>query len=68
MTESRHTVGVSVAVIAACLISVSTAAAQGFVGGNFQLKATLDEPEGYCLDIFGYGTRQYQRTIIGAYL
>ncbi len=57
MTESRHSLEFPVAVIAACLMFIGTAAAQDFVGGNFQLKASLDEPEGYCLDIFGYGTR-----------
>jgi len=57
MAESRHLVGFPIAAIAACLACFSTAVAQDFVGGNFQLRASLDEPEGYCLDIFGYGTR-----------
>lgn len=27
-----------------------------FVGGNFTLEAALDEPEMYCLDVFGFGS------------
>jgi cytochrome c oxidase subunit 2 len=57
MTEYRLSIGFPVAAIAVCLVSFSTAAAEDFVGGNFQLRAFLDEPEGYCMDIFGYGTR-----------
>ena len=30
--------------------------AKDFQGGNFQLKAALDSPQNYCLDIFGFGT------------
>ena len=57
MTEYRHSIRFPIAAFAVCLVSFSTAAAEDFVGGNFQLRAFLDEPEGYCMDIFGYGSR-----------
>ncbi len=49
-------IGTSVALLGACLAAAGTAVAQDYVGGNFLLKATLDEPEAYCLDVFGFGT------------
>lgn len=45
------------------------APAKDFQGGNFQLKAALDSPQNYCLDIFGFGTgAEAQRAFVGSYL
>lgn len=34
-----------------------TSHAEDYVGGNFQLKAPLDDPKSFCFDIFGFGPR-----------
>ena len=46
-----------IAAIAFCLACSCTVTAKDFVGGNLVLKALLDEPEAYCLDVFGFGMR-----------
>lgn len=35
-------------------VGISTQA-KDYVGGNFQLKAPLDDPKSYCFDLFGFG-------------
>ena len=50
----HHRVAFALATVCACLVSGATA--QDLVGGNFRLKAPLDEPQEYCLDVFGFGT------------
>ncbi len=37
------------------LVLSTTANAKDYVGGNFRLKAPLDESKSYCFDLFGFG-------------
>ena len=40
----------------AIVFSGSALQAQEYIGGNFMLRAPLDEPKRYCLDLEGYGS------------